>query len=214
MTATLQYPQGMAAGLLIAATGILYSGLSDRAAFGQARAAAPVYAVPAVMGPWRGVPLTVDHRAVEILETEDVVLMEYHRGNEPAVWLASVAGFGNRAAFHPPELCYVGSHFEVLEREKIMRAVNGQQYHLMRLLISEGGKRYEAWYWFTANGRMTPSYYQQQLWLLSDAVKRKPAEGTLVRISTPVDEPKKAQDRLAGFLESWNALKEGKTNGS
>jgi EpsI family protein len=168
-------------------------------------AAAPSDAVPPSLGLWTGRPLQADRRATEILETEDVTLMEYQMGQEPPVWLARVAGFGNRAAFHPPELCYIGSHFEILTREPVTVFANGEQHRLMRLVVAQDGRRYESWYWFTANGRVTPSYYRQQLWLVLDAIRRQPGSGTLVRISTSLDEPEAARRRLLAFWTSLDA---------
>jgi len=152
---------------------------------------------------WTGSPLEVSERVTQILETDDVGLMEYRLGEEPPVWLAQVAGFGNRAAFHPPELCYVGSHFDVLERGSIAVIVNGERRRVMRLVVTQNDKPFEAWYWFTANGRVTPNYYQQQAWLLLDAIRRRPTSGTLVRISTPKDEATSAHRRLLAFLTAW-----------
>ena len=161
--------------------------------------------VPATLGLWTGKPLAVDARAVEILETDNLELMEYRLGQEPPVWFAQVAGFGNRAAFHPPELCYVGSHFEILKREPVSVIANGRIHQLMRLVIAQDGKQFESWYWFTANGRVTHNYYQQQLWLAMDSIHREPASGTLVRISTTLDHPETAHRRLLAFLTSFEA---------
>lgn len=160
---------------------------------------------PQRLGLWTGQPLAVDQRAVEILETDDVSLMEYRLGDEPPVWFSQVAGFGKRAAFHPPELCYVGSHFEVLERGPITVTVNGTPRRLMRLVIGQSGERYEAWYWFTANDRVTSNYYQQQLWLVMDSISRRPMNGTLVRISTEEDNSEASHRRLLAFLTSFEA---------
>ena len=179
---------------------------------GQAPAAKNVQKttpVPTQLGPWMGHAIAVDHRAVEILETDDVSLMEYRlSSHEPPVWLARVAGFGNRAAFHPPELCYVGSHFEVLERGPISVMVNGKIRQVMRLVIAQGHDKFEAWYWFTASGQMTPNYYQQQLWLLRGTIRRRPTSGMLVRISTPLDSPEQTHRRLLAFVISWDATPE------
>jgi EpsI family protein len=158
-----------------------------------------------LVGPWTATSLPVDERAIQVLETDDVALREYRMGDEPPVWFAQVGGFGNRAAFHPPELCYVGSHFEVFERGPVTVMVNGQARKVMRLVIQQDQQRFEAWYWFTANGRVTPNYYQQQLWLLADAIRRKPMSGTLVRISTPIDHPASAHRRLLAFVTSLDA---------
>lgn len=169
----------------------------------RAAAAAPMTAVPTRIGAWTGRPVPMERKVYEILETDDVALMEYTRGKEPPVWLAQVAGFGNRAAFHPPELCFVGSHFEVLERAAITVPVRGRPHRLMRLVVGQGNQHYEAWYWFTANERVTSNYYQQQWWLLLDAIRRRPTAGTLVRISTLLDEPVATRYRLAAFVEQF-----------
>lgn len=166
------------------------------------RATPAVTAVPTQVGPWTGTPLPVSDRALALLETDDVTVMEYQRGDEPPLWFAQVVGVGNRAAFHPPELCYVGSHFEILQREPITVPVHGQSRQVMRLVIRQGSQQFEAWYWFTAKGRTTPNYYQQQLWLVSDAIRRTPTSGTLVRISTLLDNPDASRRRLLAFLAS------------
>jgi EpsI family protein len=76
----------------------------------------------------------------------------------------------------------------------------------MRLVVAQGRERFEAWYWFTASGRVTPSYYQQQLWLLADTIRRRPSAGMLLRVSTPVDEPATSRARLQGFVDTLMGL--------
>ena len=169
---------------------------------GTAPLSAPL---PPIVGSWTGTPVAVSQQTVAILETDDVALMEYRLDPAPPVWVAQVAGFGNRAAFHPPELCYVGSHFEVLERGVIVVPAQGQDRTLMRLVVGQQGHRFEAWYWFTANGRVTPNYYQQQLWLLTDAIQRKPISGTLMRLSTLLDDPAASHQRLLDFFTTFAA---------
>ena len=161
----------------------------------------PMAPIPTILaGVWTGRPLSPEPRALELLETTDVTLMEYRLGRELPVWFGRVGGFGTRAAYHPPELCLIGNRFEVLERGPITVLVNGQERRLMRLVIGQKGRRFEAWYWFTANGRMTPSYYQQQIWLVLSALRGQPSSGTLIRISTPIEHPAAAGRRLLAFL--------------
>lgn len=158
--------------------------------------------VPTQLGLWSGTVIKTDPRAIEILETEDVALREFRLGNEPPVWFAQVAGFGQRAAYHPPEICYIGSHFEILEREEVSVFVNGGEQDVMRLVLAQDGQRYVSWYWFTAGERRTPNYYKQQLWLVWDTIKRNPMSGKLIRISTILDEPAVANRRLLAFVAS------------
>jgi len=195
-------PPAVALLVMAAASGLVWAGRFAPPPSAEASSSA---SAPAALGLWAGTSIPVDSRARAVLETDDVSLMEYRLGQEPPVWLAQVAGFGKRAAFHPPELCYVGGHYEVLEREARTVLVNGRPHRLMRLVIGQGQERFEAWYWFTANGRVTHNYYQQQLWLTADAIRQLPGSGTLVRISTPLDSPKSASRRLLAFITLWDA---------
>ena len=161
-----------------------------------ARAEAP----QTLAGVWKGRVLPSDPRALSLLETDDVTLVEYRLGQEPPVWLVRVGGFGTRAAFHPPELCYVGSDFQIVERAPMTVLVAGGRHRVMRLVVAHDGERREAWYWFTADGRTTPSYLTQQLWLVADALRRLPAAGTLVHISSPMESPQAVGRRLLAFV--------------
>lgn len=193
-------PAGVALLLLAGTAGLVWWQPAAGAPAGSLLAAAP-----AQLGAWQGKTLSVEARALEILETDDVVLAEYARGEEPPVWLAQVGGFGNRAAFHPPELCYVGSHYEVEGREVLTVPTVSGPRRVMRLRIRQGTDHFEAWYWFTVGARMTPSYYEQQWWLIAQSLQGHPMSGTLVRISTPATPEAGTGARLAAFLEAWEA---------
>lgn len=203
--ATHELPRAGAFACLAVAAGFLWAPKLDQKQPGLSSAAAVFPAIPVQVGQWQGRALAVGDRVIEILETDAVSLMEYKRAAGHPVWLAYVAGFGNRAAFHPPEICYVGSHYEVLERGPITISINGQSQQLMRLVIGQDKARYEAWYWFTANDRVTPSYYQQQWWLLLGTIKGSHSSGTLVRISTLLDDSQATHERLLDFAANWNA---------
>ncbi len=199
--ANLVHNPRLAALLLLAG----FAGLSPALASAPAVLAVP--AVPMAVGAWTGRALPLDNRTAQLLQTRNVALMEYRAGDAQPVWLTQVNGVGNRAAFHPPELCYIGSQFDIVERGPITVPVRGQSRRLMRLVVAQQGHRYEAWYWFTANGRVTANYYLQQLWLAWDTVtgRGRPASGTLVRISTPLDAPAAVRQRLTGFLSEFEA---------
>jgi EpsI family protein len=194
--------------VLVGSAWVLRAGQSVWVPVGRAQAASRVLARPSTaslperLGIWVGTPVAVEADVPAMLETTDVAVMEYRMGREPPVWVSRVGGFGTRAAFHPPELCYIGSDFEVMERQPVTLLVNGEKRRVMRLVLRQGPQSYEAWYWLTANGRTTTSYYLQQLWLVLDAIRRRPLAGTLVRISTPMDGPAASHRRLLAFMTS------------
>ena len=215
MAGLIRSPRSAALIILAVCAWVLWRGEQSQAALRagdstESHQSAQTDPVPLQVGSWSGSPVEVTDKVVDILETEDVTLMEYRRADEQPLWFAQVAGFGNRAAFHPPELCYVGSHFEVLERERITVVVGGKERRLMRLVVGQDGQEYEAWYWFTANGRVTSNYYRQQWWLVLDSMRGKGSSGTLVRISTTLDDPKKTHERLLGFVESFIVIARAK----
>lgn len=79
----------------------------------------------------------------------------------------------------------------------------------MRLVLSQGEERFETWYWFTANGRFTSSYLGQQLWLLADRIRGKRMSGTLMRVTTPLEEPAASRQRLTDFIGALDAAPNG-----
>ena len=156
------------------------------------------------MGLWTGTPITETAVKEQRPDNGEAVrLMEYRMGQEPPVWLTLEGGQGKRASFHPPEICFVGSDFEILEREPVTVVSGNTPRHLMRLVVSQNDNEYEAWYWFTVEDRITHNYYQQQLWLVMDAVRGKRTSGTLVRITTPRDDPQATHRRLLAFLTAY-----------
>ena len=198
-------PQTLAFGLLgmsalLVCLGKGASGIDEAAVGGS---------IPAALGSWVGRPLPVEKRSLEILETTDVTAMEYRQRTGNPVWLTRVGGLGQRTAFHPPEICYVGSHFEILDRRAMALSLGGKEYRLMRLVLSQGKERFETWYWFTANGRFTSSYLQQQLWLLADRIRGRGMSGTLMRVTTPLEEPAASRRRLTNFLGELDAALNG-----
>ena len=194
--------------ILILANAVLFGFvLKPEASVSESDAPYAKTQVPAVIGDWKGVTQEVDEKTVQILETDDIAVMEYVKEGEEAVWFAQVSGFGKRAAFHPPELCFVGSHFEVVERDPYVLTINGKDHEVMRLVIGQDGLLFEAWYWFTANQRVTANYYQQQLWLMLDAMTGKGISGKLVRLSTAMDKnnPEVSRNRLESFVSSFQS---------
>jgi len=192
-------PPSLALLALAASTWLVWSGATPPAPTTPSTAQHQEF--PRQLGAWQGKPLEDVNATAQIIGTPAIGLMEYRRGeSEPPIWFFHVVGFGRQEVFHPPELCYLGSHYEILEQGVVSVTVNGAPQTVKRLLISQHQERFEVWYWLTANGRMTPSYSQQQLWLLGELVKANPTVGTLVRLVTPLDHPGRAHDRLVSFL--------------
>ncbi|MBI3321027.1 MAG: EpsI family protein [Candidatus Omnitrophica bacterium] len=206
---TIRAPRGIALASLLLFAWVLQQGRPDRLTRppqGNEALHDPGSSVPDQFGVWAGMPIKVEDQSALILGTEEISVKEYRMGHEPPVWFTQVGGVGSRTPFHPPELCYLGSSFDVLQRGPITVTAHGAQHRLMRLAVGRDGHAIEVWYWFTANGRVTPSYYQQQLWFVMEALHRAPISGTLVRIATPIDRLEASHRRLLAFFTSLETV--------
>ncbi len=190
-------------GLLVLA--LCLSGLAVmRLAAASPSGAVSLPTIPLQMGRWEGQDQAVDERSKGLLGTDQVVVREYRNGEGATIWLAVVYAAENRSAFHPPELCYTGSNFELLEQNTAVIARDDRQagIEVNRLLMAHMTDRQQqlvAYYWFTAGDRLFTQYHRQQIRLLWNQLRWRPSGGTLVRISTPVDDRgvEAAERRLA-----------------
>ncbi len=159
--------------------------------------------VPQRLGEWEGVDQEVDDRTKGLLGTDQVLVREYHDGQGAMVWAAVVYAAENRSAFHPPELCYTGSNFELLDRgtATVVRSDHGDQPMVNRLLMTNHQQQLLAYYWFTAGDRFFTKYHQQQIQLIWNQMRRKPSGGMLIRVSTLVGDGgvQDAERRLSGM---------------
>lgn len=171
--------------LTISLFGLLYLWQSK----GSATSEIGLQDIPYTIEQWRGRDLNVSERIYAILETEDLLVREYTNPRGERVWLAIVYCAGNRSAFHPPEICYLGGGTKLLDKGAEVIEIPGDTPYTMRvnkfLMKEKDGKRV-AWYWFTAGDRVISNYYRQQYYILRDELRRNWSGGALVRVSTPV----------------------------
>lgn len=166
--------------------------------------------IPYTLADWQGEPIDISERVYEVLETRDVLAREYRQGDGVPVLVSVVGGLNNRNAFHPPELCYVGSAFRIVEKGKATVGpgpAGEPTRHVGRMVVEQGSRRSLVFYFFVAGARSTESYLQQQVWLLREEFVNQGGYGYLVRMETPlVDESglAGAEQRLTSFF--WEFL--------
>ena len=151
---------------------------------------ASIPAIPLRLGSWEGTDQAVDERTKGLLGTDQVLVREYRNSHGDAIWAAVVYAAENRSAFHPPELCYTSSNFELVEQgtSAVARNDRGDRPMVNRLLMTNRQQRLLAYYWFTAGDRFFTHYHSQQLQLVWNQIRRRPSGGTLVRISILIGE--------------------------
>ena len=191
--------------VLMAAALFAVGGLSEKLFLGsfEEQGTAHVSRIPYELGPWRGKDIPLDERTYEILETREVLCREYRVADPavPAVDLVVVFAQANRKASHPPEVCYIGSGAHVNRKSIEPLQVSPAN----RLLVSHGRTQTVVLYWYLVGPRLTTSYYGQQAGILWAQLTGRPAQGAMIRCSTPVAEKEsqeEAMTRLKGFAES------------
>ena len=140
--------------------------------------------IPLEIGSWQGRELEVEKEIYEALETKDIIIRRYDKGKD-SIYFTVVFSGENRQSFHPPELCYLGgSEVKLMDKTKEEIPLDGGRSLTANKLVMEAGKTTtRAWYWFAASDRFVSSYYLQQVYLMLAALRAKPLNGALIRIS-------------------------------
>ncbi|MEK6567866.1 MAG: exosortase C-terminal domain/associated protein EpsI [Candidatus Omnitrophota bacterium] len=168
--------------------------------------------IPMELGEWKGMDLPITKRVYKILETEDVLMREYINTKGEKVSLAIVYSGASRAAFHPPEICYLGDGRELLAKNQEIVETRGpvenQNLRTNKLLMKDRHGQEIAWYWFTAGDKVTENYYLQQCYFTWNELSRNPAGGSLIRVSarTASNDPSQADATGKDFIKQLAPL--------
>lgn len=145
-------------------------------------------ALPMNFQGWQGEELEVEDRVFEILETKNVALRRYVDRDNVPVHFSLVYAQDNRSAFHPPEICYTGSDYEILDKSQHAVYLEGpaKTVTVNRLLLERDGARLVTYYWFMLGDQATSNYYRQQAALVRNELASNHAIGALLQVSVPV----------------------------
>jgi EpsI family protein len=145
---------------------------------------------PMKVGAWVGKDLPVDERAYEILETKNLILREYARGNEK-VYFYIIYSQDNRKVSHPPEVCFEGSGITVVNKEKKpLELFNGEKIFANELRVEKEGAVNLVLYWYKAGSFYTDNYLRQQMRIALGRLMFKTTSNAMIRLSSEVSEDK------------------------
>ncbi|NUM34148.1 MAG: EpsI family protein [Candidatus Brocadiae bacterium] len=141
--------------------------------------------IPEHIGQWSvAQAFEVDRRTVQLLETNDIMMRYYRKGNSAPVLLSIVASAqSNRKIAHPPEICYRGIGWEVMKREKI-RYNDGKEGIFM--IIFTGKTKEAVLYWYKFEDVYTAEYYYHQAGALFNLFRKRKGGVALIRMSTTI----------------------------
>ncbi len=163
--------------------------------------------LPLQIGEWQGRDLPVEERAFEILETRNLVLREYAKG-DTKVYLYIIYSQDNRKVSHPPEVCFEGSGITIVNKDKIqLELVGGKNIFANKLLVEKDGINNTIVYWYKAGEYHIDNYLKQQLRIALSRLQLKRTSGALIRISAEVmpSTPDRALEDVRAFAKDVSA---------
>ncbi len=158
---------------------------------------------PLKVGGWEGRDLEVDERAYEILETRNLILREYSKGDEK-IYLYIIYSQDNRKVSHPPEVCFEGSGVTIVKKDKIrLNSADNRVIPANRLIVEKGGASNIVVYWYKAGDYYTDNYLKQQLKIALARLRFKRTSGALIRLTAEVapDHPERALEDIQAFTK-------------
>jgi EpsI family protein len=163
--------------------------------------------LPMKIGEWQGKDLPIDERSYEILETKNLVLREYSKG-EDKVFLYIIYSQDNRKVSHPPEVCFEGSGITIVKKEQEPIELTGNKIvYATKLTVEKADAINIVVYWYKAGDYYTNDYLKQQLSVALASLKFKRTSGALIRLSAEVDpaQPEKALADIKAFAKEVSA---------
>lgn len=163
--------------------------------------------LPMQIGDWQGKDLPVEEVAYQILETRNLILREYTRGQD-TVYLYIVYSQDNRKVSHPPEVCFEGSGITIVKKEPIvLEVLNNEEVYANKLTVEKAGVTNLVVYWYKAGNYYIDNYLKQQLRIALSRLQLKHTSGALIRISAEVDQsnPDKALEDIKAFARECSA---------
>lgn len=169
----------------------------------KGKAEAQVSNFPLIIGDWKGKDLPMDERSYEILETKNLIIREYVKGDDK-VYLYIIYSQDNRKVSHPPEVCFEGSGITIVKKDKIqIEVANNRKIRANELIVEKAGVSNIVVYWYKAGTYYIDNYLKQQLKIALDRLKFKHTSGALIRISAEIvpSNPNRALESIRAFAK-------------
>lgn len=158
---------------------------------------------PYTIGEWKGEDTEVTEREYEILETRNLISREYVNPSNKKIWLFIIYSETNRAVFHPPEMCLLGSGLNMINKTREDMDSKGRKISVNKLYLGKDDYRELTLYCYKAGDLYTSNFYLQQAYLITHQIFGRPLAGATIRVSMPLD-----RDEQAVLADMKDFLKE------
>jgi EpsI family protein len=167
----------------------------------------PLQSFPQQLNAWTGTEVPIDKEILDVLGPGDFLLRTYEnpQSTQPNIDLF-IAYFRSQRAgdtIHSPKNCLPGAGWAPVQTSRIMLSIAGHApFPANRYIIAKGEEREIVLYWYWAHDRGVASEYWAKYYLIADSIRMNRSDGSLVRISSPMNPGEtadNAEQRLLSF---------------
>jgi EpsI family protein len=158
--------------------------------------------IPSVINGWIGTPAPpLDPEVARVLAADDY-LHRFYRGQSGTIEM-DVAYYGQPrvgANMHSPLNCLPGNGWQVNDVRQTSVQTSEGAWPIRDTVVERRGSRFALTYWFQSRERIVGDELTSRLYLLSDALHRRPTDATIVRLIKPTGaDPTADRATLAAF---------------
>jgi len=135
---------------------------------------------------WTGRDLKITEKAYKILETRNLFSREYANVNGEKIHLFIIYSETNRRVFHPPEVCFLGSGINIVNKDSESIKVGGKTFQTNRMFLEKGDRRDLAFYFYKVGDLYTDNYLLQQAVFAFNQMLGRNRGGATVRVTMPI----------------------------
>lgn len=161
--------------------------------------------IPFELAEWTGVDAPpLPEEIAETLAADEYV-HRYYEGPGGIVEM-DVAYYGQPRVgsnMHSPLNCLPGTGWEISDvRERTITSIAGT-WPVREMIVARGADRFAMTYWYQSRYRIIGEELRARVHLLGDALRRRPTDGSIVRLMMPAAGPVEAQrTTMAAFAEA------------
>jgi len=158
---------------------------------------------PYTIGEWKGKDIEVTEWEYKLLETRNLISREYVNPSNNKIWLFIIYSETNRSVFHPPEMCLLGTGFNMVSKTKEDIDSRSHKISANKLYLEKDNHKELTLYCYKAGNLYTSNFYLQQAYLIAHQIFGRSLAGATIRVSMPLK-----KDEQAVLAEMKDFLKE------
>jgi EpsI family protein len=166
----------------------------------------PLASFPANFDGWKSSEIALTQDVRDVLGQGDFLLRDYRNSAGTQNVFLFIAYFPSQRAgdtIHSPKNCLPGAGWEPVRAERVTINVAGHKpFQANRYLIAKGDERQLVLYWYWAHDRAVASEYAAKFYLVTDSIRMRRTDGSLVRLSTPL-RPNESVEAAEQNLVAW-----------